>query len=307
MAALRLLRPAAVLSPDPGDVNECLLHLVGACIPLGARSAVDTRALRRREDRCCMGTEQRGPEGAGNRGSGAVRAGPAPPLHAAGDPAPAVRATGLRLRPRAPPARSSASATSTGPRSTGPWPSSNRTASSQVTPEQHAGRPGAPGLLGHGTGRAGAPGLDGGHPGGARPPRRRHPPLPGDGHDRRRAGRGRGGWMPELGPGLVVGVDDLHVAPAPCSGSDEDADDEHAGARRRRQGSTGRPEAARTRLAPPRRRRATVGREPVMVASSSTRSAPPSSSMRVRRSGPSASAPSASRDRSTRGSGRRRA
>ena len=127
------------------------------------------------------------PGGAGNGGSGALRVGPAPPLHAAGDPAAALRAAGLRLRPRAAPARPPLRARRPARRLPGPGGSSSRTGSSSGGRSHTQLRPGAPGVFGHAPRRARAPGLDGRHPGGARPPGRGHPPLPGHGHDRRRA------------------------------------------------------------------------------------------------------------------------
>ena len=108
----------------------------------------------------------------------------------------------------------SVSAGSTDRRSIGPWPSSSRTAWCSVVAEHHT--PGQhDGLLGDASGRAGAAGLDGGGPGGTRTPRRGHPPLPGNRHGRRRAGRGGGGVGARPRRRLVGGVHDLHVAPAP--------------------------------------------------------------------------------------------
>ena len=228
-----------------------------ACVPsppfrsVPSALSVDTPA-RRGDDRCWNGHTGAGCQGAGERGSGALRVGTAPAVHAARHLAAAVRAPLLRLRPRAPPARSSLRARRPTRRLSRP-----RTArTGRPRPRlggAHALGPDPPRLLGHAVGRARAPGLDGRHPRRARPPGRGHPPLSGHGHDRRRPGRGREWLAARARHGVVLGVDDVAVAPAPPAVR-RDGRGRRAG--RAGPGSGGPTSTVRRRPRPPRRRAA---------------------------------------------------
>ena len=143
-----------------------------------------------------------------------LRARPAPPLPPARAPAPAVRGARLRLqprqgaggpalRPRRPPERLSCTCPARAGRP------------GRVVGRYAQGRPGPAGVRPDGGGPARPSGVDGGHQAGAGLPGPRAPPLRGDRHGRRRAGRGRGRLGRGDGPSLVARVVDVAHRAAP--------------------------------------------------------------------------------------------
>ena len=145
-----------MISPDPAAVNECLLH---RCASYPGATAIDSSAAPRTRMVAAWRTERARPEGRRQR-EGVSRFELAPPRRFVlpAHPAPALRATGLRLRRWCPVSQEFRFGHVDRPAVYRALAQLERDGLVEASAQSPTGRPGPPGLLGDGAGRAGAAG-----------------------------------------------------------------------------------------------------------------------------------------------------